>query len=347
MKFKAKEIAALMNGTVEGNPEVEVDRLSKIEEGQPGSLTFLSNPKYTPFIYTTGASVIVVNNDFTTEKHIGGTLVRVENAYLAFAKLLEIYNQMKSAKSGISEQAFIHPTATLGKNVYIGEYAFIGPHSVIGDDARIFPQVYIGENIVIGHNTVIFPGVRIMDDCRIGNECTIHPGVVIGSDGFGFAPQEGTQFQKIPQVGNTVLEDCVEVGANSTIDRATLGSTRICKGVKIGNQVQIAHNSEIGENTVIAAMSGVSGSVHIGRNCLIGGQVGFVGHLTVADNVKIAAQSGVTHDIREEGAILMGSPAIDISISRRSFVHFRNLDTMNKKIHELEQELRKLKTAQP
>lgn len=335
MTFSAKQIADLLNGTVEGDPNVSVHKLAKIEQGEPGSLSFLANPVYTPYVYNTNASIIIVNKDFKPEQHVKSTMIRVENAYDAFAKLLEIYNQLKLNQTGISENSSVSTSASLGQKIYIGDYAVIGENSVIGENVKIFPQVFIGDNVTIGDNTVIYPGVKIYADCVIGNSCVFHAGVVIGGDGFGFAPQQDRNYRKVAQIGNVIIEDNVEIGSNTTIDRATLGSTIIRKGVKLDNLIQIAHNVEIGENTVIAAQTGISGSTKIGRNCMIGGQVGITGHLTIADNVKIGAQSGISSSIKKEGHIVIGTPALDASNFRRSVVHFKNLQNIAEDIQKL------------
>jgi UDP-3-O-[3-hydroxymyristoyl] glucosamine N-acyltransferase len=338
MEFTAQQIADLLHGSVAGDPAAKVSRLSKIEEGTPGSLSFLANPAYTPHIYTTQAAVVIVNNDFQPEKPLITTLVKVENAYQSFAKLLELYNTISRDKKGIDSTAFIDPSAKLGKDVYIGALAFIGKNAVIGDNAKIYPQSYVGDNVSIGEKTTLFPGVKVYSDCVIGKDCTFHAGVVIGSDGFGFQPQGGN-YQKVAQIGNVIIEDHVEIGANTTIDRATLGSTIIRKGVKLDNLIQIAHNVEIGENTVIAAQTGVAGSAKIGKNCMIGGQVGIVGHITIADEVKVAAQSGIGSAISKPGEILQGSPAFSISDYKRTYVLFRKLPEMEARLRELEQKL--------
>lgn len=340
MEFSASQIAAVLGGIVEGNPDVKISRLSKIEEGEPGTLSFLANPKYTPFIYTTRASIVIVNKDFTPDQPVLSTLVRVPDAYTAFAKLLELYNQIKNEKQGVSSLAFISKSARIGQNVYIGEFAYVGDNVVIGDNSKIFPQVFLGDNVSVGSGTTIFAGVVIYSDNVIGNQCTIHGGVTIGADGFGFAPQEDKNYKKVAQIGNVVIEDNVEIGSNTTIDRATLGSTIIRKGAKLDNLIQIAHNVEIGENTVIAAQTGISGSTKIGRNCMIAGQVGFVGHLNIGDEVKIGAQSGISGNLKD-GSIVMGSPAIDISTHRRSLVHFKNLAEIVKRLDELERKVNK------
>jgi UDP-3-O-[3-hydroxymyristoyl] glucosamine N-acyltransferase len=336
MEFTAKQIAETLNGTIEGNPDVSVNQLSKIEEGKKGTLSFLANPKYTNYIYSTKASIVIVNSNFKLEKEISSTLIRVEDAYSAFAKLLEVYNQIKLNKTGISKQAFISETAKIGKNAYIGEFAVISENAIIGKNVKIYAQVFIGDNVKIGNNSTIYAGTKIYSDNIIGNECIIHGGVIIGSDGFGFAPQDDKNYKKVTQIGNVIIEDKVEIGSNTTIDRATLGSTIIRKGVKLDNLIQIAHNVEIGENTVIAAQTGISGSTKIGKNCMIGGQVGIIGHLTIADNVKIAAQSGIGTSIKNKGEIVQGSPSFDIRSYRRSYIHFRNLSKIVSRIEELE-----------
>jgi len=341
MEFSAKQIASLINGTIDGNPEARVNRISKIEEGQPGSMTFLANPLYTQYIYTTAASIILVNTSFKPEKPVSGTLIRVDDPYAAFAKLLEVYHATIRQKEGISESAAISPSARIGRHVYIGPFVSIGEDAVVGDHAEIHSHVFIGDRAMIGEHSVLHAGVKVYRDCVIGRHCIIHAGVVIGADGFGFAPQDTLEYKKVIQAGNVILEDYVEVGANTTIDRATLGSTIIRKGVKLDNLIQIAHNVEIGENTVIAAQTGISGSTKIGRNCMIGGQVGIIGHLTIADNVKIAAQSGIGNSIMEAGAIVQGSPAFEIAPYRKSYIHFRNLDRIVKKIRDIEKRIEK------
>ena len=336
MKFTAQQIAELLKGSVEGNPQVEVSGLSKIEEGKPGTLSFLANPKYNEYIYTTKASIVIVNSAFEAENPVEATLIRVADAYKSFASLLEIYNQIVNDKKGIEQPSFIDPSATIGKDVYIGAFAYIGKNSVVGDGVKIYPQCYVGDNVVIKDNTTLFAGCRVYSFCQIGKECNLHAGVIIGADGFGFAPNEQNNYKKVPQIGNVIIEDYVEVGAGTTIDRATLGSTIIRKGVKLDNLIQIAHNVEIGENTVIAAQTGVAGSTKIGKNCMIGGQVGIVGHLSIADGVKIAAQSGIGTSITTEGEIVQGSPAFNISDYKRTYVVFKKLPQLERKINELE-----------
>jgi len=336
MEFTAKQIAEILNGKVEGNPDVVVEKLAKIEEGEVGAISFLANPKYTHFIYQTKASIVIVNKEFKAEKKIKATLIRVDDAYMAFAKLLEAYNKIKLNKTGISTLASISKSVIYGDNCYIGDFVCIGDDVKIGDNVKIYPHSYIGDNVTIGNNTTIFPGVKIYSDNIIGADCTIHGGVVIGADGFGFAPSSDNNYNKIAQIGNVIIGDNVEIGSNTTIDRATLGSTIIHKGVKLDNLIQIGHNVEIGENTVIAAQSGVSGSTKIGKNCMIGGQVGIIGHLLIADGVKIAAQSGVAGDIKQENSIVQGSPSFDISTYRKSYVHFRKLSQIVERINNLE-----------
>jgi len=341
MKFTAQQIADALKGTVEGNSDIEVNDLSKIEEGKPGTLSFLANPKYTSFIYNTLASIVIVNSDFKPEKPIKATLVRVKDAYSSFAILLEMYQEAKSKRSGISAKASISKSATIGKDVYIGDFVSIGENTVIGDNCSIYPNTTIGYNCKVGNNSIIYSGVNIYDDCQIGTKCILHAGTVIGADGFGFAPVEDDNYKKIPQIGNVILEDSVEIGANTTIDRATMGSTIIRKGAMIDNLIQIGHNVIIGENTIIAAQSGVSGSTKIGKNCLIGGQVGIIGHLEIADKVMIAAQSGVGKSIKEEKAMYEGSPAFPIRDFQRSYIHFRRFDKLVKRVNELENQLKK------
>lgn len=341
MIFKAKEIAQLLNGIVEGDENAAVSQLAKIEEGVPGSLSFLSNPKYTPHIYQSQASIVIVAKSFIPEHPVKPTLIRVEDPYIAFAKLLELYNQIKLNKTGISEQAYISPSAKVGKDVYIGPFAFVGDNAQVGDNSKIYPQCYVGDNTKIGSNTTLFAGVKIYSDNVIGNHCTLHAGVVIGADGFGFAPQADNNYMKIAQIGNVIIEDHVEIGANTTIDRATLGSTIIRKGVKLDNLIQIAHNVEIGENTVMAAQSGVAGSGKVGRNCMIAAQVGIVGHITVGDNVKIAGQSGVSSSIKDDSTVF-GSPAFDAAKYKKAYIHFRNLQKIVDKVDELEKKLKAL-----
>ncbi len=345
MEFTAAKIAQILEGTVEGNPEISVNTLSKIEEGTNKSITFLANPQYTPYIYTTDASIVIVNRSFVPEKPLKETctLIRVDDAYKAFAMLLDAYNTFKTNKTGIEPQSYISSSAKLGQQLYVGSFAYIGENVIIGNNVKIYPHCYIGDNVVIKDNTTVFSGVKIYHDCIIGKSCTIHAGVVIGADGFGFAPNQENNYIKVAQIGNVILEDHIEIGSNTTIDRATLGSTIIRKGVKLDNLIQIAHNVEIGENTVIASQTGIAGSTKIGSDCMIGGQVGIIGHITIANKVKIAAQSGVGSSITKEGEILQGSPAFTIGDFKRSYVSFRNLPEISGKIKELEENIKELK----
>lgn len=337
MKFTAEQIATILEGDVEGNPNIEVSKLSKIEEGEEGSLTFLSNPKYVPFLYSTKASITIVNKSFVLEKEVDTTLIRVENAYEAFSKLLEFYNQVKNNKTGREEPHFISKSATIGSQEYIGAFSYIGENVVIGSNVKIYPNSFIGDNVVIGDDTIIFSGVKIYSETQIGSHCVIHSGCVIGADGFGFAPNEEGVYNKVPQTGNVIIEDHVDVGAGSTIDRATLGSTIIRKGVKLDNQIQIAHNVEIGKNTVIAAQTGVAGSTKIGENCMIGGQVGIIGHITIGNNVKVQAQSGITKSLKDN-EVVQGTPAFNYNDFNKSYVYFRNLPKIASTLDKLEKE---------
>lgn len=338
MKFTAEQIAGILEGEVIGNPNAEVYKLAKIEEGIEGSLTFLSNPKYQNYIYSSQATIIIVNKNFEPEHEITTTLIKVEDAYSAFSKLLEYYNQVKLMKSGIEQPSVISENVNYGENLYLGSFCYVGKNVTIGNDVKIYPNSFIGDNVTIGDNCVIFAGVRIYSESIIGNNCTLHSGTIIGSDGFGFAPQEDGTYSKIPQIGNVILEDNVEVGACTTIDRATLGSTIIRKGVKLDNQIQIAHNVEIDENTVIASQTGIAGSTKIGKNCMIGGQVGIVGHITIGDGVKIQAQSGIGKSLKD-GEVVQGSPAFNYGDFSKSFVHFRNLPKIISDIDELKKKL--------
>ncbi|MEW5675406.1 UDP-3-O-(3-hydroxymyristoyl)glucosamine N-acyltransferase [Flavobacterium enshiense] len=334
MKFTAEQIAGILEGEVVGNPSAEVYKLAKIEEGTEGSLTFLANPKYLNYIYTTKATITIVNNTFVAEQEIETTLIKVEDAYKSFSKLLEYYNQVKLMKSGIEQPSVISENVTYGENLYLGSFCYIGKNVKIGDNVKIYPNSFIGDNVTIGDGTVLFAGARIYSESEIGKNCTIHSGTIIGSDGFGFAPQEDGTYTKVPQIGNVIIEDNVEIGACSTIDRATLGSTIIRKGVKLDNQIQIAHNVEIGENTVIASQTGVAGSTKIGKNCMIGGQVGIVGHITIGNNVRIQAQSGVGRNVKD-GEAIQGSPALPYGDFNKSYVHFKNLPKIVDEIHQL------------
>jgi len=334
MKFTAEQIAGILEGEVVGNPNAEVFKLAKIEEGTVGSLTFLANPKYQSFIYTTQATITIVNKSFEPEQEVLTTLIKVEDAYKSFSKLLEYYNQVKLMKSGIEQPSVISDNVTYGDNLYLGSFCYVGKNVIIGNNVKIYPNTFIGDNVIIGDNCLFFAGVRIYSETEIGNNCTIHSGSIIGSDGFGFAPTEDGSYNKVPQIGNVILEDDVEIGACTTIDRATLGSTIIRKGVKLDNQIQIAHNVEIGENTVIAAQTGIAGSTKIGKNCLIGGQVGFAGHIVIGDNVRIQAQSGIGKNVKD-GETLQGSPSFNYGDWNKSYVHFRNLPKIVADLEEL------------
>jgi UDP-3-O-[3-hydroxymyristoyl] glucosamine N-acyltransferase len=339
MKFKAQQIADILEGDVIGNPEVEVSKLSKIEEGEKGSLTFLSNPKYNSYLYTTNASVAIVNKSLVLDKEVKTTLIKVDDAYKSFSKLLEFYNEAKNNKSGREQPNFIAVSSEIGENEYIGAFVYIGENVKIGNNVKIYPNTNIGDNSIIGDNTVIFSGVKIYADTEIGENCKVHSGAVIGADGFGFAPNENGEFKAIPQIGNVIIEDNVDIGAACTIDRATLGATIIRKGVKLDNQIQIAHNVEIGENTVIASQTGVAGSTKIGQNCMIGGQVGIAGHLKIGDNVKILGQTGVTKNLRDN-QMVHGTPAINARDFNKSYVYFKNLPKVVSKINQLEKDLK-------
>lgn len=335
MKFTAQQIADILEGDVVGNPEAEVSKLSKIEEGTEGSLTFLANPKYTPFIYSTKSSIAIVNREFIPEVEVDITLIKVEDAYKSFSKLLEYYNQIKNNKTGIESPSFISESSNYGENVYIGAFSYIGENVQIGNNVKIHPNTYIGDNVVIDDNSIVFSGAKIYSDCVVGKNCVINSGTIIGADGFGFAPNEVGEYSKVPQIGNVIIEDNVDIGAATTIDRATLGSTIIRSGVKLDNQIQIAHNVEIGKNTVIAAQTGIAGSTKIGENCQIGGQVGIVGHISIGNNVKIQAQSGIGRNVKDN-EVLQGSPALPYADYNKSYVHFKNLPKIVKNINDLE-----------
>ncbi|MFH2141586.1 MAG: UDP-3-O-(3-hydroxymyristoyl)glucosamine N-acyltransferase [Bacteroidota bacterium] len=337
MKFTANQIAEFLNGTIEGNSEVTVSTISRIEEGTEGSLSFISNPKYNKYIYSTNSSVVLINKDFVTEKEVKPTLIRVEDAYAAFAELLKLYDKNKFAgKNGIEKTACVSESVTFGENVFIGGLSYIGEKVRLGNNVKIFPHAFIGDNVQIGDNTVIRQGVNIYEDCVIGKNCMLHSGVVIGGDGFGFAPQPDGSYEKIPQIGNVIIENNVEIGANSTVDRATIGSTIIHDGVKIDNLIMIAHNVEVGENTVIVSQAGISGSTKIGKNCKIGGQVGMIGHIVIADGVEIAAQSGVGASITEPNSRVQGSPCFEVGKYRRSYVYFKKLPEIVKRLDNIE-----------
>ncbi|WNJ18841.1 UDP-3-O-(3-hydroxymyristoyl)glucosamine N-acyltransferase [Pontibacter sp. G13] len=341
MKFQIGQIAELLQAEVEGDSTLEIDKVSKIEEGEAGSICFLANPKYTPHLYTTRASAVIVAKDLVLTDSVSATLLRVENPYLAFTSLLEQVNQAPSPKQGIESQAFVSPEATIGEGVYIGAFAYVSPKAKIGDNAQIFPGAFVGEGVQIGAHTVVYPQATIYHYCKVGNHCIIHAGARIGSDGFGFAPQADGSFKKIPQTGNVVLEDHVEIGSNTCIDRATMGSTVIKQGAKVDNLVQIAHNVELGEASAVAAQTGISGSTKIGKYCLFGGQVGIVGHLEIADKTRIDAQSGVNKSIKESGKSFRGSPIQPYRQQLKSELMFRKLEEMYKRLDYLEQEIAK------
>lgn len=325
MKFTAAQIAAILAGDVVGDPQATVSKLSKIEEGSDGSLTFLSNPKYVNYIYTTQATITIVNASFEPEGPLTTTLIKVEDAYLAFTKLLQYYDQArKGSKLGIEQPTVIAENSSYGEGFYLGSFSYIGSNVQIGTNVKIYPNCYVGDNVVLGDQVTLYAGAKVYHDCILGAGCVIHSNAVVGADGFGFAPEKDGSYSKIPQIGNVILEDEVEVGASTTIDRATMGSTIIRKGVKLDNQIQIAHNVEIGEDTVIAAQTGIAGSTKIGKNCVIGGQVGFAGHITIGNNVRIQAQSGVGRNVKD-GEILQGSPAFTYNDYSKSYVHFKNL----------------------
>lgn len=342
MEFTAQQIAAFLHGTIEGNPLEKVSDFSKIEEGKPGTLSFLSNPKYTHYIYESNASIILVNNDFVPEQNIRATLIRVENAYESLAELLSLVEQYKQKKVGISPLAYIAESAKIGENAYIAPFVYVGENVIIGKNASIHSSCTIEDNVVLGENTTLYAGVKIYNDCKLGNNCILHAGAVIGSDGFGFAPKEDGTYKKIPQTGNVILEDNVEIGANTTIDRATLGSTILHSGVKIDNLVQIAHNVEIGENTVIAAQTGISGSTKIGKHCTLAGQAGLAGHIHITDGTIIAAQTGVANSVKRPGQILMGSPAFPLRDFQRSSIVFKSLPELQRMIYAMQQKIEEL-----
>lgn len=349
MQFSAAQIAQIIQGRIEGDASVTVGSFGKIEEAKPGQLAFLANPKYEDHLYSTGASIIIVNEAQQLKQEVKATLIRVPDAYSAFASLLNQYQQIKTQQlSGIQDPVYIHPSAKIGGQVFIGAFAYIGEDVVVGDGAKIFPGVYLGNNCQVGTNSILHPGVKVYHDCIIGNHVTIHAGTVIGSDGFGYAPQPDGTLKKVPQIGNVQIEDHVEIGANTTIDRATIGSTIIRAGAKLDNLLQIAHNVEVGNNSVIAAQAGISGSTKIGKNVMIGGQAGIVGHIQIADGSKINAQSGVSKSIKTPNTAVTGSPAYEYTSALRSQAVSRNLPSIEKRIKELEDMIQSLlKQAKP
>jgi UDP-3-O-[3-hydroxymyristoyl] glucosamine N-acyltransferase len=343
MEFTAAQISILVNGKIEGNANAAVNAFGKIEEAEKGQLSFLANPKYEDYLYTTNASIVIINDGYELKQHVDTTLIRVADAYSAFAQLLGKYQEMVTQQlKGIQQPSFIASSAKLATDVFVGAFSYIGENVKIGKNTKVFPNSFIGDNVVIGENCIIHPGVKIYHDCILHNQVIIHAGTVIGSDGFGFAPQADGSFKKVPQIGNVIIEDNVEIGANTTIDRATMGSTCIRSGAKLDNLIQIAHNVEVGESTVIAAQAGVSGSTKIGKNVMIGGQAGLVGHIQIADGSKINAQSGVSKSMKEPYSAVTGSPAGDYTSSLRSQAVFRNLPQLEKRVQELEELVKQL-----
>ncbi len=343
MEFTAKAISDFLGGEIVGDPNVIINDVSRIEEGRKGTLSFLANPKYTKYLYNTESSIVLVNKNLKLEKKIKSTIIKVDDAYQAFAVLLNQYVQSIPKKSGIDDNIHIDSSAVYGKNAYIGAFTFIGKNVKIGDNVSLYPQVYIGDDVIIGDNTILYPGVKVYHDCQIGSNCTLHAGTVIGSDGFGFVHEEHSNYKKIPQIGNVIIKDDVEIGANVTVDRATIGSTIIGQGAKLDNLIQIAHNVEIGDNTVIIAQAGVAGSTKIGKNCVIAAQAGIVGHLRIADRVIIGAQSGVTNNIENEGEIVFGSPAHLAGEKKREIAASRQLPAFFKQFNKLVKEVEQLK----
>jgi UDP-3-O-[3-hydroxymyristoyl] glucosamine N-acyltransferase len=344
MQFTALQIATLIKGKIQGDPEAKVSHVSKIEEAVDGSLTFIANPKYEDYLYTTKASIIIVNETLVLNKEVKPTLIRVKDAYSGFAFLLEKYNEIisRSGKNGIEQPSYISKTASIGKDVYVGAFSYIGDNVILGDNVRVYPGCYIGNNVVINEESTLYAGVKIYDGCSLGSRVVIHSGTVIGGDGFGFAPQRDGTYKKVPQIGNVIIEDDVEIGANTTVDRATMGSTCIKKGVKLDNLIQVAHNVEVGENTVIAAQTGISGSTKVGRNSIIGGQVGIVGHIHLADGTRINAQSGLSKSVTTPNTVLNGSPAFEYKSSLKSQAIFRNLPELHQRLLKLEETIEEL-----
>lgn len=342
MEFKAKDIAAFLDGEVVGDSNVIVSGVSKIEEGKPGTLSFLANPKYENYIYNTGSDIVLVNKYFTPKTEIPATLIKVDDAYQAFASLLDMYEQAKqNSKKGIEKPSFIDASSSTGEEFYLGAFAYVGKNSKTGNNVKLFPHVYVGDNVTIGDNCILYSGAKIYDDCKIGNNCIIHAGAVIGSDGFGFAPQPNGRYKKIPQIGNVILEDNVEIGANTTIDCGTMGSTIIRNGAKLDNLIQIAHNCDVGENTVMAAQTGLSGTTKVGKNCRFGGQAGVAGHLTIGNNVSVGAQSGVANSIKDNESVFL-SPAFNLKEASRTAIIFRNLPKLREEVIQLQKDVKKL-----
>ena len=338
MEFTISQIAEMLNGEVIGNPKVYINQLTKIEEGRENSLSFLSNPKYTEYLYKTKSSAVIVNKDFVPHQQLNTTLIKVKDAYASFAQLLRIVEDFQKTREGIEQPCFIDETAEIGKNIYIGAFAYIGKNVRIGDNVNIYPHCFIGDNVTIKNNSTLYSGVKIYHNCYIEKNSTIHSGSVIGSDGFGFAPNTDKAYDKIPQIGNVIIKEGVEIGANTCIDRATMGSTIIHKGVKLDNMIQVAHNVEIGENTVIASHTAIAGSSKVGKNCMIGGQVAIAGHLTIANHVKIAGKTGIAKSVTKDGEILQGPLAFNLKDFQRSYIFFRQLPMLAKRIEKLEKE---------
>ena len=338
MEFTISQIAEMLNGEVIGNPNVYINQLTKIEEGRENSLSFLSNPKYTEYLYKTKSSAVIVNKDFVPHQQLNTTLIKVKDAYASFAQLLRIVEDFQKKREGIEQPCFIDKTAEIGKNIYIGAFAYIGKNVRIGDNVNIYPHCFIGDNVTIKNNSTLYSGVKIYHNCYIEKNSTIHSGSVIGSDGFGFAPNTDKAYDKIPQIGNVIIKEGVEIGANTCIDRATMGSTIIHKGVKLDNMIQVAHNVEIGENTVIASHTAIAGSSKVGKNCMIGGQVAIAGHLTIANNVKIAGKTGIAKSVTKDGKVLQGPLAFNLKDFQRSYIFFRQLPMLAKRIEKLEKE---------
>jgi UDP-3-O-[3-hydroxymyristoyl] glucosamine N-acyltransferase len=342
MEFNAATLAGFLKGEIIGDPEIKVNTIAKIEEGHEGALSFLSNPKYEHYLYSTKSSIVLVNRSLNPTDKVQATMIKVDDAYESFASLLRLVDQSRPRKKGIHPTAIVEPTALIGKDVYIGPYSYLGEKCIVGDGCAIYPNVYIGDGTTIGSNCTFYAGVKVYHECIIGNNCVVHAGTVIGSDGFGFAPQSETEFMKIPQLGNVVIEDNVEIGANVAIDRATIGSTVIHKGVKLDNLIQIGHNVEVGENTVMAGQTGIAGSSKIGRNCMLAGQVGVAGHLKVANGTKIGAQSGVAGDVKKENSVILGFPAFEHRDYLRSSVIFKKLPELKLKIEQLEKQIQQI-----
>jgi len=345
MEFTAKTIADFLQGEIIGNPDVTVNNVAKIEEAQPGTLAFLANPKYNKYLYTTNASIVLINKDFNVEKEVNATLIKVANAYESFAHLLQLSEQAKPVKNGVSSMAFIDESAKIGKNVYIAPFVYLGENVIVEDDVKLYPHVFIDDNVTLKKNAKLNAGVKVYHECKIGENTIIHAGAVIGSDGFGFAPDENNVYRKIPQLGNVIIEDNVEIGSNTTIDRATMGSTIIKKGAKLDNLNQIGHNVIIGENTVMAAQTGVAGSTKIGMNCQFGGQSGVAPHIQIADGVRVAPQSGIPNNIKVADSVVMGTPAFNIRDFQKSFIVYKHLPDLFKRVKELENELKRLKSS--